>query len=148
MGLESLTKLIFCEFSGLQEQAVHALPHFGAHMPINDLVFELVEVNNGLREHMEWGDVLIAGQIAAKIKIFQVDGHEVADRGAYDAVEKGHSRSDVGGLGGFITWVINAVAASSPADTLGVDFLWAVGADSAYIGGFFTVGNLRLGDKK
>ncbi len=67
-------------------------------------------------------DILVVGQIAAKIKIFEVYGHEAAVGGADDAVENELCCGDVGGFGCFVPGVINAVAAGSPADTFGVGF--------------------------
>ena len=87
MGLEEFLKLEIGKSSSLRE-TVHAFAYFSVYESVENLVLQVVQLDDFVREHLFGdADIFILLQFAAKVEIFQVDSHELGARGADYAVE-------------------------------------------------------------
>ena len=92
--------------------------------------------------------IFVVGQIAAQVEVFQVQGHKACFGGADDAVKEAFGSLNVSGLGGDIAGVFNFVAASGPADVLGIRLLGTISTDDTDVFGFLCFGMSALWMKK
>ncbi len=85
--VEEFLKLEIGKSSSLRE-TVHAFAYFSVYESVDNLVLQVVQLDDFVREHVLGdADIFVLVQFAAKVEIFQVDSHELGARGAEDGVE-------------------------------------------------------------
>ena len=69
-------------------ETVHAFAYFSVYESVDNLVLQVVQLDDFVREHvLGVADIFVLVQVAAKVEIFQVNSHEFCARSAEDAVE-------------------------------------------------------------
>ncbi len=118
-------ELVICDFSSLW-QAIHASANLNVHMAVVDKGMEGI-VSHDIQRNYGDGDahVRIIGwwHGGTQVKIFEVTHHALGTQGGYDTVEEEFGSDDIGCFGANITGIFDAIAADSPTDVMGTNFL-------------------------
>ena len=148
MWCKELDKLVVRNFAGLG-QSIHAPLNADVDIIVNGNVKQVVEVNDGLGEVSEMAPhVLKVLEWCTKVEVFNVNASTLGARGGQDAVEEYFGGGKVGGFGTDVANEIDAVAAHSDTDTMGLLLLRAIGGDNAGIGWFLMFRHAVFGDEE
>jgi hypothetical protein len=134
-GLEELDKCHIGDFSGLFE-AIHAAIDLKVKITVS------VEVSMGrvmVEDHSGDKGAVNAHELRcmepmAKVEIRQVDGAGSASRGRKDCIDTEFESSEVTGVGGSFSDVVEAIAANGEANAVGIGFLRTKIGDNTEIG--------------